>query len=976
MAHETNWMRTRIAAGAVALFAAGALSASVTLPATLPAYADEPVEELEQTAPAASLKVAVDGSYNEVDSTALFEAVNAARATNGLEPLAVDSALAAYAQTRAAERAFDPNLEGVRPNGDTLDQIKIYEWSVASNDTDITPAQLLQRLDDARIAFETDPASAAAQPWVELTQREAVGIASFTAQGITSLVVVCGAASDDEVEAPTLAETGLPALVPVLVSTDTISIVGPSTSLALTLGDDEVSSASLGYTALYRTEVPVNLADAHWTSGNPEVVSVDGLTASAVGEGTSTLSLVASDITLYRIDVSCTAAIVGYGFGEELAHETSVDVACATSPDDVMALLPTSATVALSSHTTREAAVSWDTESLTAEALRNPSTAIPLTGHVQDCGEVYATVNVGTDFVTGVDAPAGEPSCLRGDRAELPATTSVHWASGLTTDEPITWDVPDEAWLSQGDGFYANGIVFVDEETYTVTVYVRLAVPAVDEEVPSGSGDLDDEASGTVPAPGTPDTVTTPPTGSQAPAGTSDPNTQEPLDTDPDPDADSAIVSFENPPTLYVMVGSTDWKPASTIAVLYDDGNTGEVIAQWNDYATAEPGIDGTLVLTCPIQVGDTQQTAVQTVQFLRGQEQNITFDLLVGDAAPELQEAISCWYNEELGKIWVPVIWSDFPEGVLDDEGRFAIPGTFTLQGTLPAYLEPVLMTFNISEPQKTPTIVAVEPVNTSTSVGTAPVLPSTVNASWSDGSVSVENVVWDAIDTMSYAQAGMFTVSGTLSSDELAKATCTVTVEAPAATPLSVEPVPNVATEAGVAPQLPPTVGVRLSDNSVQQLEVLWNDIDESSYHNGGSFAVNGTVVGTDLVTRVTIDVASPRVTGVQNNLGVQTSKGVAPKLPETASVRWSNGDVTNEKVTWSAVDAALYAQVGTFNVSGTVMGYSVPCTVTVLDQVAKTGDAVSSTVAVAAVGVVVGVAVVAAAIALIVRNRKRRG
>ena len=63
----------------------------------------------------------------------------------------------------------------------------------------------------------------------------------------------------------------------------------------------------------------------------------------------------------------------------------------------------------------------------------------------------------------------------------------------------------------------------------------------------------------------------------------------------------------------------------------------------------------------------------------------------------------------------------------------------------------------------------------------------------------------------------------------------------------------------------------------------------------------------------------------------------------LPKTASIRWSNGDTTDEAVTWDAVDAASYAQAGTFKARGTVAGQTVYCTVNVAarNAVVQTGD-----------------------------------
>ena len=301
-----------------------------------------------------------------------------------------------------------------------------------------------------------------------------------------------------------------------------------------------------------------------------------------------------------------------------------------------------------------------------------------------------------------------------------------------------------------------------------------------------------------------------------------------------------------------------------------------------------------------------------------------------------------------------VDVTWAEI------DPASYAHAGTFTVEGTLEG-IDGLKARATVTVEALKATSIA--PSSVETVAGTAPTLPQKVKVTWSDGSVTEESVVWEALDPTLYAQAGTFSVDGTVEGASGLTATCTVSVTAPA-TPQSVDTPANVDTDAGVAPALPATVTVRYSDGSTQQHKVTWEAVDAARYHNGGSFTVKGTVDGTDLTTQVTVVVANAKVTGIQNNLAVQTKLGVAPKLPETASVRWSNGDVTNEKVTWNAVDPTLYRKVGTFTVNGTVVGYSVPCTVTVVDQVVQTGDDTNM------VPVVVG------AVAGDLRHRRSRG
>lgn len=75
--------------------------------------------------------------------------------------------------------------------------------------------------------------------------------------------------------------------------------------------------------------------------------------------------------------------------------------------------------------------------------------------------------------------------------------------------------------------------------------------------------------------------------------------------------------------------------------------------------------------------------------------------------------------------------------------------------------------------------TIVSLTPVEAETQVGTAPQLPSTVEALYSDHTIANLPVVWDAIQAAQYAQAGAFMVSGGVPGTELL-ATAHITVVA----------------------------------------------------------------------------------------------------------------------------------------------------------------------------------------------------
>jgi|GEM_PF-1630045 Domain of unknown function (DUF1083)./Bacterial Ig-like domain (group 4). len=79
------------------------------------------------------------------------------------------------------------------------------------------------------------------------------------------------------------------------------------------------------------------------------------------------------------------------------------------------------------------------------------------------------------------------------------------------------------------------------------------------------------------------------------------------------------------------------------------------------------------------------------------------------------------------------------------------------------------------------TPVVTAIQPVNVTTTAGTAPTLPSTVTVVFEDETTSTANVVWDVIQPESYAEAGSFTVNGAVDGTAI-QATANVTVQATA--------------------------------------------------------------------------------------------------------------------------------------------------------------------------------------------------
>ena len=140
------------------------------------------------------------------------------------------------------------------------------------------------------------------------------------------------------------------------------------------------------------------------------------------------------------------------------------------------------------------------------------------------------------------------------------------------------------------------------------------------------------------------------------------------------------------------------------------------------------------------------------------------------------------------------------------------------------------------------TPAEVVVEsysPVEITTYAGVAPQLPATVTAQVNIGPDQEMDVVWDAIEPSQYAQAGTFTVSGTVEGQTL-KPQATVTVLGVAA----VQTVSAVTVEKTL-PALPGKVDVYFHNGTVQNLPVVWDAMAPSDFVGDGAMVtVSGTI------------------------------------------------------------------------------------------------------------------------------------
>ncbi len=125
-------------------------------------------------------------------------------------------------------------------------------------------------------------------------------------------------------------------------------------------------------------------------------------------------------------------------------------------------------------------------------------------------------------------------------------------------------------------------------------------------------------------------------------------------------------------------------------------------------------------------------------------------------------------------------------------------------------------------------------------------------------------------------------------------------------------------------------------MSNGTTRELPVTWGAVDPELYcaRAGGSLVATGAAEGWEAPIEVEVVVEPAAALEAEPPAGVTTEEAVAPVLPATAKVAWSNGETTEEQVAWDPVDESSYAAAGTFEAGGTAAGVPVSCAVTVVE------------------------------------------
>lgn len=260
----------------------------------------------------------------------------------------------------------------------------------------------------------------------------------------------------------------------------------------------------------------------------------------------------------------------------------------------------------------------------------------------------------------------------------------------------------------------------------------------------------------------------------------------------------------------------------------------------------------------------------------------------------------------------------------------------------------------------------------------GSDATLPQTVTATYESGTTKQENVTWklngaDAPTTLAQLPAGSYEFEGTVAGTTQTVKQCVI-IEAAAADLAAVDPaavntsnVTAMSNESGITvesidanPILEKYVGadyygqiqsssvkVKLSDGTETSAYVDWDDKSQAAFNaatDESEIPITGQITGVS-VNSNWITLAEPyEVSGVlkvyvprstSNGSWIWTAAGIAPAVPSSMSVDYSNGQSYTCPVEWNEISADQYQKEGTFVVEGHLKNYPsmlAHCTVTV--------------------------------------------
>lgn len=309
----------------------------------------------------------------------------------------------------------------------------------------------------------------------------------------------------------------------------------------------------------------------------------------------------------------------------------------------------------------------------------------------------------------------------------------------------------------------------------------------------------------------------------------------------------------------------------------------------------------------------------------------------------PELPATAKVQWYDGTTLTWtegVPVTWDAIDTAALAQEGQITVKGTVKIPESSEAYANAICTVYVEQLPEiDWDDDNAIESVSVTTPAGMWPSMPKTIKVKRVDGSVTEHNVTWDTgairqvIKTPGvYAgYDGIYGETYAPDGDEFG-VWATLTVTDPVI--LAATPTPGtVYTWIGHKPELPTEASVIWSDGTKTiESGIVWDELtpdvygtanDQIGQHRGITLsgtltAANGQThaVSCHIVTQTNADPDYDSDTVVEDP-AIVTMVGVDPtgKLPATVKVHRIDGSVTEQKVTWDAVDPDILNTPGVY-------------------------------------------------------------
>ncbi|MCR5226775.1 MAG: bacterial Ig-like domain-containing protein [Eubacterium sp.] len=200
----------------------------------------------------------------------------------------------------------------------------------------------------------------------------------------------------------------------------------------------------------------------------------------------------------------------------------------------------------------------------------------------------------------------------------------------------------------------------------------------------------------------------------------------------------------------------------------------------------------------------------------------------------------------------------------------------------------------------------------------------------------------VWEANDEYKNVKGGTFEIEGHCTMNNTKKASFTLIVNPATVTNVQFKQAGAIiTTPSGTAPKYPKATVSWTNHTNTTDEDITWANAEPTEQdrkykaREGGSYTLTGSYAGHD--TSVTINVTPATVDTVELADTDKTrvvSCGTKPVLANTATVKWSNGDTTDEAIEWDEISSEDYNCIEgkTFSVSGTCKGETVTTVVTV--------------------------------------------